>query len=99
MPKVTLSCRVTNLGAVAGIETVQAYVRPPGGQRRLAGFARAAVDAGAGQAVQLTLEPRTYASWDVGEHRWVWPDGRFEVVLGADAVTPLCESHFDWFAG
>ena len=53
--------------------------------QRLAGFARAAVGAGAETTVTVTLDPRTTRTWDPDTHGWVEAPGPFELRVGTSS--------------
>ncbi len=86
----TLTARFTvaNTGTRAGIDTPQLYIAPPGGEPRLAGWARAELGAGESGAYSVTLDPRFAAGFDVANKRWVLPRGRYTLRLAADAADP-----------
>jgi len=85
---VTVTVDVTNTGSRAGTETVQVYVgelptdavdTPP---RRLAGFAKVDLAAGASAKVKVTLDPRAFAYWDSAADAWVTPTGAVPILAG-----------------
>ena len=70
---------------------VQAYVAAPAGSRfrparELRAFAKVALDPGQSTTVELTLDNRSFASWDTVEHDWVVEPGRYEVHLGRSSA-------------
>jgi beta-glucosidase len=74
---------------------VQVYVTRPASpgraRRRLGGFARVEVAAGAAAEVTVRVPLRSLALRDVGTHSWVLPAGayRFEVAHDAGDPAPL----------
>ncbi|THV43651.1 glycoside hydrolase family 3 protein [Glycomyces buryatensis] len=82
--------RVRNSGERAGREVVQVYLSPESGAEvdggieahRLAGFA--AISAGAGEAVEVTipLEERSFQVWDSGLAAWRTVPGTWTVETG-----------------
>jgi beta-glucosidase len=84
--RVRLSLR--NTGKAAGKEVVQLYVArtdrsPDEPIKQLGGFAKVALAAGQTRAVELTLDPRAFAGWDVATHRWVARAGRYQLLVGS----------------
>jgi beta-glucosidase len=82
--------RVTNTGRMRGAEVVQCYVRdlevtverPP---QELKGFVKVELDPGESRTVDIPLDDRAFAFWDVGTHRWVVEPGEFELRLGSSS--------------
>ena len=76
------SVRVTNTGARAGADAVQLYVSGPGWDepRRLAGFAKVALEAGESTVIGIEVDPRLLAVWDTANPGWTRKAGPF--VLG-----------------
>jgi beta-glucosidase len=96
--RVEIAVTVTNTGGVAGAEVVQAYVELPPGldqpPRRLVGFRKAHLPAGASERVLLSIDPRAshrpLSVWDDGAHDFAIPPGRFRVHVGSSSEdTPL----------
>lgn len=85
----TAKITVTNVGARAGIETVQLYLRrgPRRKQRRLLGWTQVALRPGESKAVTISAEPRLLANWDERTRGWRIDAGRYEVFAGSDAAT------------
>ena len=71
---VTVSCKVTNTGSVAGSEVVQLYVSPASGQPlkplQLKGFKKVNLQPGESAEVSFELSPHQLAWWSEG------PDGK-----------------------
>jgi beta-glucosidase len=83
---VVASASVRNTGARAGAEVVQVYLTSAAGQatRRLVGYQRIALDAGASGNVQLSVDPRLLARWE-GDG-WHQPAGSYRFALGRNAM-------------
>jgi beta-glucosidase len=92
--RVTVTVRVTNNGRRAGAEVVQVYVGKPATDavpqppRQLGGFARVTLQPGETRQVTVRLPGRAFAHWDVVTHRWVIPDGVYQVYAGASSRDP-----------
>ncbi len=89
---VTVGVSLTNAGARAGAEVVQAYVVPPADdearvgteavlQRQLAGFTRLTLAPGETRAVTMTLDPRSLSVVSRDGTRRVLP-GRYRIWIG-----------------
>ena len=83
-----VTVRVTNTGAVAGTEVVQAYVAKPQAQvfrpaEVLAGFARVTLAPGEAKDVTVELDPRAFSYFDVRTNRWEQEAGTYEVRVAA----------------
>ena len=88
--KVSVSVNVRNVGALAGDEVVQLYVRDDYGssttfERSLRGFERIRLGPGQTRRVQLELVPEHLALYDANR-RWTVEPGRFTVLVGASSV-------------
>lgn len=81
-----VSFDVTNAGAVAGIDTPQAYAFVSGGQR-LVGWSRVDLAPGETKRVSLTADPRLLASYDAALPGWRVAQGVVEVAVGTSAET------------
>jgi len=80
---------VTNTGAVAGKHVVQAYVASAAGPvrrpvRELRAFAKLALEPGETRIVELSLDRRAFAYWDIELSGWVVPAGGYTVQIGHD---------------
>ncbi|HEY5961057.1 MAG TPA: glycoside hydrolase family 3 C-terminal domain-containing protein [Polyangiaceae bacterium] len=85
-----LTVEVTNVGSRSGAEVVQVYVRDceaslPRPIQELKGFAKVQLEPGERRAVQVTLEPRAFAFYDVARHDWVTEPGDFEIRVGSSS--------------
>jgi len=86
----SLSIDVRNVGALAGDEVVQLYVRDDYGsvttfERSLRGFERVRLAPGQTRRVEFTLGPPELAPYDTNR-RWTVEPGRFTVLVGASSV-------------
>ena len=90
---VTVSFRVTNTGARAGIDTPQVYLAasPARAQQRLLGWSRTALRPGESREVTVTADRRLLADWDTRAHGWRLQGGAYKVFVGADAASPALE--------
>lgn len=87
---VKLSVPVTNVGAVAGAEVVQVYVRDPEcsverPDRELKGFRKVFLEPGEKTLVVITLPEDSFKYFDADAHRWVLEKGKFELLVGASS--------------
>jgi beta-glucosidase len=94
-----LTATVTNTGARAGAEVVQAYlslpssssalgeVQPP---KRLVGFAPVALAPGEAKRVTIAIDPAAsnhpLGVWSSAAQRWVMPTGRYVVRIGTSSA-------------
>jgi beta-glucosidase len=84
--------RLTNLGHRAGAEVAQVYVRLPrraGEPRRLVGWAKVRVSAGASRRAVVRIDPRAQTHplgvYDTAAQRWQNVRGRYRVYVGASS--------------
>ncbi|KAA6459797.1 glycoside hydrolase family 3 protein [Acidobacteria bacterium AB60] len=81
---ITATVTVTNSGAVAGDEVVEAYLKTPqtdGPVHSLAGFERVSLEPGATKTVTLRIDPRSLSSVDDQGNRSILP-GKYTLSLG-----------------
>nr|WP_232531272.1 glycoside hydrolase family 3 C-terminal domain-containing protein [Microlunatus antarcticus] len=88
-----VTARVTNTGTVAGAEVVQVYLgvpvegEPP---KRLVGFGKVHLAAGASAAVTITVDPAAthhpFGVWDDGHRAFVVVPGEYTVFVGTSAA-------------
>lgn len=87
--KLVATVQVTNTGHRSGAEVVQAYVHQPSKNgeppRQLRAFAKVFLDPGQTKQVELTLSRRSFAIYDTKEHRWVFPSGQYEIMVGTSS--------------
>jgi beta-glucosidase len=84
---ITLRVDVTNTGSRRGKAVVQAYVRDVEAsiarpRHELKGFATAVLDPAATATVDIVLDRRAFAWWDVQRHAWVAEAGEYELEIG-----------------
>ncbi|HEX2100718.1 MAG TPA: glycoside hydrolase family 3 C-terminal domain-containing protein, partial [Candidatus Synoicihabitans sp.] len=87
--RVTVSCRITNVGTRAGDEVVQLYVRDDytsvvNFDQQLRGFTRLHLQPGESRTVEFTLKPEHLALFDANG-QWRVEPGRFTVMVGASS--------------
>jgi beta-glucosidase len=89
--RLRIAVTVTNTGAVAGREVVQAYVgraessvvRPP---RELKAFVTTVdLEPSASERVTMTIDRTALAHWDVRVDRWIVEGGVWDVAVGASS--------------
>jgi beta-glucosidase len=91
--RIQVSAQVTNTGALAGDEVVQLYLRDPVASivqpvRRLRGFERVTLAAGAAKTVSFTLTPEDVGFYDNAAKFRVEP-GEIEVYVGTSSAATL----------
>ena len=87
---VVVTVPVTNTGAVAGREVVQAYTSLPGSSvqrapRELKAFASVLIEPGETVRVELRLRRSELAYWDTRVDRWIVESGEYVVDLGSSS--------------
>jgi beta-glucosidase len=94
----TALARVTvrNTGGVTGKHVVQLYVSTTAGPirrplRELRSFAKIELQPGESRTVDLALDRRAFAYWDVDQKDWVVASGGYTVQACADSQTVLTE--------
>ena len=86
-----VSFALANIGASAGAEVVQLYVRhlessQPMPRHSLAAFKRVRLAAGESSVVELEFTADALRFWDGGKQDYAVPSGAFEVQVGASSV-------------
>ena len=86
----TVTCKLANSGDRAGMETVQVYVKPIDSPvarpaRELKAFAKVALEPGEQRDVAMTLEPESFAYWDIEQKGWNVAPGRYRICVGASS--------------
>lgn len=81
---VAVTCTVTNVGARAGKEVVQVYLRDPEAAvprppRELKGFAAVRLEPGQAQQVRVVLDARAFSYWSQTDRCWVLEPGEFVI--------------------
>ena len=79
---------VRNNGSREGVEVVQVYMREEDSDepRRLVGFDRLSLYAGAAGTARIRIGPRELRRWDAGSRGWRIPDARRELAIGTSAT-------------
>jgi beta-glucosidase len=93
---VAVTVTVTNTGMVAGKHVVQVYVSTTAGPvrrplRELRAFDKIALQPGQTRRVELLLDRRAFAYWDIEQAGWVVAAGEYAVQVCADASTVVAE--------
>lgn len=88
--ELTVSATITNVGARAGAEVVQVYVRDvestlPRPLQELKGFAKVGLEPGESSRVEIELGRRAFAVYDVATATWMVEAGAYEVRVGASS--------------
>ncbi len=88
---VTVSVAVVNTGTRTGRTVVQVYLQDRTGlvarpRRELAGFATVELAPDESRTVQIQIEPRAFAFYDVDEADWLIPEGEYAIELGWSSV-------------
>ena len=98
---------VSNIGEIAGAETVQVYVhdeksrlmRP---EKELVAFEKVFLDAGETKHIRVTLDKHAVGYYDPAIGRWIAEEGRFDVLIGASSadirrtISFSVEESFTW---
>jgi beta-glucosidase len=89
---VVVSVTVENVGDRATSDVVQVYTRDRTGtvlrpRRELAGFARVSLEPGERRRVDIEIEARSFAFWDVRVQDWRTPRGAFELEVARSSET------------
>ncbi|WP_242186620.1 glycoside hydrolase family 3 C-terminal domain-containing protein [Sphingomonas sp. CARO-RG-8B-R24-01] len=87
---IAASFTVRNTGPRAGASVAQIYVAPVAGgweaPKRLGGFAKVDLAAGASRTVSVNVDPRLLATWDEAGHQWRIAGGAYRVTLADSAM-------------
>ncbi len=86
----TVTCKVKNVGGVAGKEAVQLYVRekkPHASRpvRELKGFEKVDLKPGEEKEVRFVLDKRSFAYYEERLHDWYVESGEYAVEIGASS--------------
>ncbi|WP_329213947.1 glycoside hydrolase family 3 C-terminal domain-containing protein [Streptomyces sp. NBC_01485] len=92
----TVRVTVTNTGDRAGKHVVQVYVATAAGPvcrptRELRAFTKVALRPGESRTVELPLDRRAFAYYDVEQGRWAVAPGSYTVQIGASAARVVAE--------
>ena len=90
-PEVTLAVTVTNTGNRTGSDVVQLYLRAPTGtlwraDKELVAHAKVTLPPGAAQRVELDLDRRSFAVYDVAQASWLVEPGSYGLLLGRSSA-------------
>ncbi|WP_345802981.1 glycoside hydrolase family 3 C-terminal domain-containing protein [Microbacterium sp. AZCO] len=97
----TVRVTVENTGTRDGAHVVQVYVDASAlgtvqrSARELRAFRKVHVPAGGAVEVELELDRRAFAYWDVDLHDWAVTPGSYRVILGRDAFAVDAETTID----
>ncbi len=87
--KVSVKVGVTNTGKRSGAEVVQVYIGQPSPNgeppHQLRAFAKVQLDPGQTEPLTVTLDQRSFSIFDPSQHRWISPDGTYEVFVGTSS--------------
>jgi beta-glucosidase len=93
---VTVGFDVTNTGSVTGAEVAQLYVGIPSAAvseppKWLKGFQKVSLTPGQTGQVQLTLDQRSFAYWDVNSESWFVAPGTYQIMVGDSSRNVLLQ--------
>ncbi|MEH0628482.1 glycoside hydrolase family 3 C-terminal domain-containing protein [Streptomyces stelliscabiei] len=96
----TVSVTVTNTGERSGKHVLQLYVAAPerpvsSPARELRGFAKVALAPGESGTVEMNLDRRAFAYWDITRGDWTVAPGRYQVQLGDNAHDVVATATLD----
>ncbi|MEU0671956.1 glycoside hydrolase family 3 C-terminal domain-containing protein [Streptomyces sp. NPDC006172] len=96
----TVGVTVTNTGDRFGKHVVQIYVTAPrrpvsSPARELRGFAKVALAPGESTTVEITLDRRAFAHWDITRHDWTVAPGPYRVQLADNAHDVVATATLD----
>lgn len=82
---------VSNVGGVAGMETVQVYVRDDKSrlarpEKELVAFEKVALDAGETKHLRIRLDKYAVGYYDPSIRKWIAEEGSFSVLVAASAT-------------
>jgi beta-glucosidase len=89
--QLTIGVDVKNVGARAGEEVVQLYVRRPASKiqrplQELKGFSRISIEPGEKRRVEFTLDAAALAHWDASLGRFAVESGPVEIRIGKSSA-------------
>jgi beta-glucosidase len=86
---VRVTVDVTNTGKRVGAEVVQVYVGQPkkNGEppRQLRGFAKVELKPAETEHVILALDKGSFSIYDTVAHRWMFPEGTYQIMVGTSS--------------
>lgn len=85
-----VSFKLKNVGALAGAEIAQLYVKDTDStvyrpEKELKAFKKVYLEPGEERTVELTLDSRAFAFYNVAIHDWYVESGDFEIMVGASS--------------
>ena len=88
---VAVTFKLKNVGARAGKETAQLYVRPRGPSvdrpvKELKGFSKVALEPLERKIVRIDLDARAFAFYDPAPGQWVVEAGAYDLLIGGSAA-------------
>jgi beta-glucosidase len=87
--EVSVKFKVANTGKRDGAEVVQVYVGQPSANaeppHQLRAFTKVQLKAGEVKPVSLVLEERSFSIYDSAAHRWISPDGTYDILVGTSS--------------
>jgi beta-glucosidase len=88
---VSVSVRISNIGAREGQETVQLYIHPhapsqPRPVKELKGFSKVRLQPGESKTVNFELTAQDFSFFDADSDRWRLEDGAYDILIGASAA-------------
>lgn len=87
--RVQVKVEVRNTGKRGGAEVVQVYIEHPSANgeppHQLAAFAKVGLGAGEAKPVSLSVDERAFSVYSASQHRWVMPDGAYEILAGSSS--------------
>jgi len=93
---INASFTVKNTGALAGKEVAQIYVAPVTAKwespKRLGGFQKVDLKAGASKSTSVIVDPRLLAVYESASKTWKIAAGDYKVILAADAAATNASS-------
>ena len=89
--RVTVGFDLTNTGTRAGADVAEIYVgdkhaRVPRPLKELKSFSKVSLNAGETKHVEVTLDRRAFAYYDVKKHDWAVAPGDFDVMVGRSSA-------------
>jgi len=86
---IAVKLTVTNTGEIAGGDVVQIYVSAPWAgweaPQRLGAFAKVQLEPGESRNVELEIDPRLLARWDLAKPGWQRKAGSYTVTVGTSS--------------
>ncbi len=88
--KLTVSFKIKNIGTVPGAEVAQVYVSAPDSKiykavKELKGFKKVFLNAKEEKKVELELDERAYAYYNVNINDWHTESGKYGILVGASS--------------